>query len=243
MAVSAEHLTASLKAIFPDPTDAASLIKNDGTYLARSYYLTDVLGQVLPASRPFIQHPELNDGTYETPGIVDEVLRFYSWRRVENYPLVMLVGLGADKAMALMRESIRDSYWQSATGSALLLLAGLTLSWLWTQRSVRATELQRAAEALTVETSRLNTMLKSFPGGVLIKDTEGRVVFVNARWGELLGFQNPASSLLGLQDSQLKGLLGPEAASFLLQHEPSSSPGPKRAREVTTAAGRFLEAE
>lgn len=201
MAVSAEHLAASLKAIFPDPIDAASLIKNDGTYLARSYYLPDVLGQVLPPSRPFVQHPELTEGTYETPGIVDQELRFYSWRRVEDYPLVILVGLGADKAMALMRESIRDSHWQSATGSALLLLAGLSLAWLWTQRSVRATDLQQAADALAVETTRLNMMLENFPGGVLIKDAEGRVVFVNTLWGRLLGLQKPASSLLGMDDS------------------------------------------
>lgn len=199
LSVSVEHLAGFLKDIFPNPDDAASLVKGDGTYLARSYYVSDVMGKKLPPSRPFIEHPELTEGRYEIEGMVDDVLRFYSWRRVKEYPLVVLVGLSADDAMALIEKSIHDSHWQSAASSALLLLAGIGLTGLWVQRSRRTAELQRVADALSVETSRLNTVLQRYPGGVIIRDAEGCIVFANAQSTELLGLDLPPEALLGMR--------------------------------------------
>jgi diguanylate cyclase (GGDEF)-like protein/PAS domain S-box-containing protein len=166
LAVSAEYLTTALKAIFPDQTDAASLIKSNGTYLARSYHLAEVLGKNLPKNRPFIERPELTHGTYEAIADVDRISRLYSWRRVEKYPLIILVGLGADKAMALTDGSIKDSYWQSGSGSALLLLAGLMVAWLWAQRSRNSTQLQRVADALQASKAQLRITLDAVRDGM-----------------------------------------------------------------------------
>ncbi|HUH61175.1 MAG TPA: diguanylate cyclase [Candidimonas sp.] len=166
LSVSAEYLTTALKAIFPDRTDAASLIKSNGAYLARSYHLADVLGKNLPKGRPFIEHPELTHGTYEAVAEVDRISRLYSWHRVDDYPLIILVGLGSEKAMAVTDEAINDSYWQSGFGSALLLLAGLTLAWLWAQRSRHSTQLQRVADALQASEAQLRITLDAVRDGL-----------------------------------------------------------------------------
>ncbi|NLC36925.1 MAG: diguanylate cyclase, partial [Alcaligenaceae bacterium] len=241
LAVSAEHLTTALKAIFPDPTDAASLLKNDGTYLARSYYLTDILGQKLPSSWPFIAHPEQTHGSFDIMAAIDEYERFYSWRRVENYPLVVMVGMGAEKARALIDESIRASHWQSGAGTVLLLLAGLSMSALWAQRSARAVVLQKVAEALAVETSRLNTVLEYFPDGLLIKDSSEHVIFVNALWPRLLGLDTPPSVLQGMHDRQVRELLGPERAAWLPLPQLGHAVGLRSSYEVSAGQGRHLE--
>lgn len=241
LSISADHLATALKAIFPDPTDAGSLVKHDGTYLVRSYHLTEVLGRKLPAERPFIQHPERDHGNYKGVGMVDEIERFYSWRRVQDYPLVILVGFGSDKAMALIEASIKDSLWQSGAGSALLLIAGLIMSALWTQRNIRSADLQRVADALAVETTRLNTVLKCFPGGILIKDNDDRVVFVNPLWPRLLALPAAAAALQGVHDRDLRQLLGEETAAWFPPHGPAARPEGGRSREVITAQGRYLE--
>lgn len=188
LAVSADYLTTALKAIFPDQTDAASLIKNDGTYLARSYQLADVLGKNLPKSRPFFQHPELGHGTYEAVADVDKVRRFYNWRRVDDYPLVILVGLGAEKSMAVTNEAIDDSHWQSGLGSALLLLAGLIVAWLWAQRSMHSTQLQRVAEALKTSKAQLRITLDAVRDGMWTFDHTTDTAEWDGRIRNMLGY-------------------------------------------------------
>lgn len=182
LAVSAEFLATSLEAIFPDRTDAASLIKSDGTYLTRSYLLDDVLGTTLPVDRPFIQHPEMNQGNYEVIAEPDNVRRLYSWKRVDDYPLIVLVGLGTDKAMALTNEAIRDSHWQSGFGSALLLLAGVTTALLWIQRSMRAAELQRVADALRASDHLRRALLDHSAAAIVLVNPQRRVVDANAQF-------------------------------------------------------------
>lgn len=166
LAVSAEYLATALKVIFPDRIDAASLIRSNGIYLARSYHLADVLGTRLPRTRPFIQHPELTHGTYEATADVDHISRLYSWQRVGNYPLVILVGLSAEKAMAVSNQAIKDSHWQSGFGSALLLLSGLIMAWLWAQRSMHTTQLRRVADALEASKTELRNTLDAVRDGM-----------------------------------------------------------------------------
>lgn len=246
LSVSAEHLAESLHAIFPDPTDIASLVKSDGTFLARSYQLAAVLGKKLPSTQPFMEQPGREEGAYTAvmKGIDDsapEPERFYSWHRVEDYPLVILVGLGSEKALALLEEGIEDSHWHSGTGSALLLFAGLAVTGLWTQRSVRSADLQSVADALVLETSRLNTVLECFPGGVLLKDTGDRIVFANALWPQLLGLDASAVSLQGMHDSELRALMGPETAAWFPSYQSGGVSETTPSSEVATAQGRHLE--
>lgn len=200
LSVSAEYLATALKAIFPDQTDAASLVNNQGTYLARSYHLSQVLGKTLPHDRPFIQHPELNRGTYEVVADVDQIARLYSWERVPHFPLIILVGLDSDKALALTSEAISDSHWQSGLGSGLLLLAGLTVAWLWAQRSRRSAKLQHIAEQLQASKAQLRITLDAVRDGLWTFDHTTMTAKWDNRIRAMLGYgenhQNPSVQTL-----------------------------------------------
>ncbi len=200
LAVSAEYLATALKAIFPDQADAASLVKSDGTYLARSYHLSDVLGKSLPSSRPFIQRPEQDMGSYEAVAEIDQTQRFYSWRRVDGQPLVILVGADAQKAMSLTEEAIENSRWQSGAGSSLLLLACLSLAWLWTQRSMRSAQLQSVADALRASEARFRVTLDVVKDGLWKYDHLAGTVQWDARILNMLGYgddyHNPSMDAL-----------------------------------------------
>lgn len=212
LSVSAEHLAGALKAIFPDAIDAASLVNAQGIYLARSYYLSDVLGKTLPATRPFLQYPDQQEGAYEVVADVDKTDRLYSWHRVPDYPLVVLVGLGADKALALTRQAIHDSHWQSGFGSALLFLAGLALAWLWVQRSWRAEKLKQVAEALRASQTRLRVALDAVRDGLWAYDHATDTLFWDEHIRTMLGYGSDYSAL---SLSTLEGLMHPADASLM----------------------------
>lgn len=148
LSVSADYLAAALKEIFPNEADAASLISSSGTYLARSYHLEKVLGKVLPDSREFITRSEKDSGTYQLPAEVDGIDRLYSWHRVTDHPLIVIVGQGTEESLDLANAAIRDSHWQSGVGSGLLLLGGLMVAWLWGKGSVQASRARTISQRL-----------------------------------------------------------------------------------------------
>lgn len=212
LSVPAEHMAAALKAIFPNPADAASLINSEGTYLARSYYLPEVLGKTLPPSRPFVQHPELNKGIYEVVADVDNIDRLYSWHRVSDYPLIILVGLSAKEALKLTDEAISDSHWQSGFGSGLLLLSGLSLAWLWTLRNRQSSQLQETASALKASEAQLRITLDAVRDGLWEYDHLSNTTHWAPRIQEMLGY---SSDYEHLPLNQLLDLIHPDDLDHL----------------------------
>ncbi|MBY4596143.1 diguanylate cyclase [Ottowia caeni] len=200
ISVSTEYLSGTLKSIFPDATDAASLVNASGVYLARSYYLSEVLGTKLPASRPFILFPEKKHGEYEVRANVDQTDRLYSWRRLDEYPLVVLVGLGAQNALANTEQAIRDSRWQSGGGSAVLLLTALVVAWQWARGTRREAIAQKVRESLELATQGGNV-------GIWDYEVARQKLGVNSLFCKLLGL-NPMTAEITM--SNWEDLLHPE---------------------------------
>lgn len=262
LSVSADYLAATLKKIYPDEIDAASLVNDSGVYLARSFHLDKVLGKALRDARPFAEHPDVAEGASQVVAGVDGIKRLYSWHRVEGYPLVILVGLGAEKALALTNTAIRDNHWQSAVGTILLLLSSMLVAWQWALGRLQAklhetdhsnsnaiwtlddvTRRHEALAALATETSRLTTLLHRFPGGVLIEDARSNVAFVNSLWPSLLGLECSAEQLQGLSDAELRAKVGPQVSEWLQLPEPDKRREGRRFHEVTTDEDRNLKIE
>lgn len=183
ISISADYLSETLRSIFPDASDAASLLNASGVYLARSYYLSKVLGEKLPSSRPFIQLPEQQHGEYEVRANVDQIDRLYSWRRLYDYPLVVLVGLSTQKALANTEAAIRNSLWQSGAGSAALLLTALVVAWLWARGTRREAIGQKIRESLELATQGGNL-------GIWDYEVAHQTLGVNSLFCKLLGL-NP----------------------------------------------------
>ena len=196
LAVSADYLATAFKRIFPDSTDAASLVKSDGMYLTRSYHLDKIIGGSLPSNRPFIQQPELDHGTYEVDADVDATRRFYSWHRVDNLPLVVLVGIGADKAMDVTESAIANSRWQSWLGSGLLLLTALTVSVLWVQGGRRSADLRVTAEELHASRAQLRVTLDAVKDGTWKFNHHRKEVEWDDRVRNMLGHRERATYTL-----------------------------------------------
>lgn len=180
VSISSEHLSRAFRRIFPDPSDVALLLRDDGAYLARSHLLEQVLGKSVPADRRFLSEPGEVSGFYDVVAPVDGVARFYAWRRAADYPVVVSLGLSTERALASVNRSIRESRRQNLLASCLLLVSAACITVLFLQRSRQSAHLQLASE-------RLALALRGGDLGSWDWDCVSGSTLCNERWAEIFG--------------------------------------------------------
>lgn len=159
ISVSTRHLSEALQDLFPDPANVAMLLNERWMYLARSERTEQVMGQMASHHTRQQAGQHGDHGSFTAVTGMDGVERYYSWRRVAGYPVLVSVGLGRDAALATVSAALHDSRWQSLIGSALLLLALGLISRLWLRQA-------RQAQALTDAGERLTKLVSLVPGTV-----------------------------------------------------------------------------
>ncbi len=150
LSVPARHLSQALQNIFPDHIDVALLLRADGAYLARSQGMEAVMGQSVPRTRQFLADPSTTQGIYEVVAPPDGIERYYAWRRVSHYPVIVSLGIGKERALAAVQKALHHSHLQNILGSSILLLAAAWITYLWLQQSRQAKELATTSERLAL---------------------------------------------------------------------------------------------
>ena len=202
-----------------------ALVGLDGVVRARTPPLAEEVGGRLPqkALAPFLTGQE--SAAFRTVSIVDGIDRFVALRRVQDQPLLAVVGLDAAEVMA--------GFHQEKIG--LLALGGL-LTWLI---AVIVLLLGQRREADRQARRWLEAVVENLGPGVAVTDRSGRLVLMNRRAVELLGRQAavsgvaPAHPRRDAARSHGPGL-DPDADS------PGGDAAPAVA-ERTTADGRVVE--
>ena len=182
LSVLARHLSQALQNIFPDPIDVALLLRADGAYLARSQGMEAVMGQSVPRSRQFLTDPSTTQGVYEVVAPPDGIERYYAWRRVSHYPVIVSLGIGKQRALASVQKALHHSHLQNILGSSILLLAAAWITYLWIQRSQQAQVLATTSERLTLALHGGN--LGSWDWNCQTQENH-----FNALWASRLGYQ------------------------------------------------------
>jgi signal transduction histidine kinase len=81
------------------------------------------IGQAISSGALSVDMPANGEGSYVKTSFLDRVTRFYSYRRVGDFPLVITVGLDLDDALAASRQ--HSLVIASIAGVATILLVGL----------------------------------------------------------------------------------------------------------------------
>ena len=123
VSISVAHLAQAFQQVFPNPQDVVMLLDNEGNYITRSHGLDQAMGRRVPVEREYLHDLHKQAGSYEAHAAPDGILRYYAWQRVPGFPLVLSLGLGHDKVIAPLNNSLRASRWQNLASSVLLLLA------------------------------------------------------------------------------------------------------------------------
>ncbi len=159
LSLSPEYISRYFQAIFDGPRDVILLLRDDGTYLARSQRQDEVLGQSVSDQRTALFAQELSHGTYEATSTVDGVARLYAWSRVEGYPLIVSAGLDRQAIFGPLEATLRTGVARNAAGTAVLLVGAMLTIWLARQR--------RLSERLRLQGERRFARLaQEVPGGL-----------------------------------------------------------------------------
>lgn len=147
------------------------LVGRDGIIRAWAPQEARLVGQPVPQALSLLLQSDM-PGHFRDAASLDGVDRFISFRPLDEYPLVVGIGVEVESALA-------DFRWLrmrlSAAGVILSLAVLLVGPLLLRQRAQRA----RSEQAL-------RDTLRGMDQGVVMSGTDGRVLVANARAGELL---------------------------------------------------------
>jgi signal transduction histidine kinase len=122
-----EELTTLHKSVDLGERGVIALVGLDGIIRARFVRTEDPgslgIGAALPEDTRATIAGDSAAGTYSRESVVDHVTRLYNYRRVAPYPLVVVVGLETDRALAAVHAQARLLI--SLAAAATLLLGGL----------------------------------------------------------------------------------------------------------------------
>lgn len=128
--------------INPAPRSAAGLIEEvSGKFLAREPEWAQFVGQTVGPWGEYLAHQRLIDrGRFEAPSPVDRIWRYYAYRKVEGYPLVVFIGASRDEVLKPWLVSLAPMVGGSLLGIAGILYFGRSAMRNW--RRVRFAMMQ-----------------------------------------------------------------------------------------------------
>lgn len=180
--ISPEYLSRSFREIFPDEADTVLLARDDGVYLARSHRFENIVGTAAPPTHAFMADRVSRSGLSTAVSVVDGVRRVYAFHRVAEYPLVVSLGLDADRSIAPVKQVLRSAKIENAAGTGLLLLAALAIAGLFAQR-------ERSTASLADNRERLELALDGGELGTWDWHVPTGYTVFNLRWAEMLGYR------------------------------------------------------
>lgn len=163
---------------------AIKLVRDDGVILARKPFDSRWLGKNLSAYaefRPILA--ERASGRMEIASPLDGVRRLLAFRRIEGYPLIVVVALSSESAMANWRDEYIPALGLEGAAAAVLLAVGLLLA-----RQMRQNASHDEGVARSERSYRL--LADSASDLVLTVDSECRTTYASPSSFDVLGLES-----------------------------------------------------
>lgn len=122
-----------------------TLLRTDGTVIMRQPYRKDDVGSSLAGGHSFLPLVQSDHGTYVDIAVLDHIERLYSFRRIGNYPLVVVVGFATRDIYAGWRKRAIAIGMVTTILDVLLIMLTLMFSGQLRKRLVMEHQLQRLA--------------------------------------------------------------------------------------------------
>jgi len=168
LALEAKHITEFFTTMQIGPKSSATLVGDDKFVRSRSSYGPKGPGQNISGSQIWERLEESPAGLYLQTSVVDDVTRYYAYRKVPNFPLIVAIGLSVDDFQQSIEFARFNNY--SIALMATLLIA-ITALFFFRQRQLllqieaKNRELEQRAdeiEAKNIELQTQNSELERF---------------------------------------------------------------------------------
>jgi diguanylate cyclase (GGDEF)-like protein len=184
----------------------ASLAGFDGIIRARGgqgLLHSNAFGHSIASAAVFSRYRDAPTGSYwNSPGTVDEIKRLITYRVVEGFPLLAIVGLSEADIFANAEQNARIYY-----GVGIALLAAIAAAIML--GAARERKLNSITSSLARTNARFETALANMPHGLCMFDDEQKLIVRNDLYGkmydipqELMKVGTPFQSIL---NASMKG--------------------------------------
>ena len=178
------------------PNSGVNLFLQNGTIISRFPYGDADVGKSLAGTDNLRRFMAEKSGSYVAKAVLDNVERFYTFRHVGPYPLIVNVAQSSDAILSRWRSSAL----QLALFAAALMVSCIGLAVLFTRELAHR---QRMGAELQRTQHDLHTILDSLPSLVSYWDLDLRNRFSNSAYEEWFGIE-PAQ-LKGMHARELLG--------------------------------------
>jgi signal transduction histidine kinase len=154
VALEAGHITEFFNTMRVGPQSSATLVGEDKFVRSRSSYGPKGPGQDISGSQLWQRLEESPVGLYLQTSIVDDITRYYAYRKVPDLPLIVAIGLSVDDFQQVIEAARLNHY---AIALLATLLIAVTVLFFYRQQ-----ELRKQIEANNTELQNQNAELERF---------------------------------------------------------------------------------
>src|SRR5450631_4188375 len=162
------------------PDQTFLLLRNDGTVILRYPDPKNRGGEMMPKGSPWYRLVSQGGGAYRSPGYFDGKPLLVAVRPLSDYPLVINVAVSETAALA----GWRNHALTIGIGTLLMIICSVFLLKTLTNHIKR---LVNSEAALTDEQTKVDAALSSMLQGLVMFDSEARLVVCNQRYLDMYG--------------------------------------------------------
>ncbi len=183
-----DYISNNLWTLHINPSDLISIVREDGRIIARSRNLEEGLKLTTPADRPFMHSHAGDHGIFRETSITDKVPLLFSWRHLDNYPIIAVAAI--DEVAELRGISAQQSDAKKRTLQAITMVVffAILISFLILRLNRNNVQLTQSRMMLHESEVRLRAMLENdLVGIVTVK--ERTIQWANPAFEKMLGYQ------------------------------------------------------
>ena len=172
----------------------------DGVARARRVGDTDEYGANAAASSVFLRATGgTSSGTYTQRSVVDGVERMYYFRRIPDYPLLVISGIDMNDLLSDHKDARTGLILQAILVTVLILALATSLTRYLRQVRSESTTRRQAQVQIDARTEQLNAIFAMSPDGFVSFDRQRRVQYVNPAFASMTAASGTA--LEGMQEA------------------------------------------
>lgn len=193
LAVNPEYFSSFYRSMDLQQGRLVRVVGEDGIVRASWNHRMDEMGQDIAGGALFQALGQKRIGAYQSPGIHYRVDRFFSYRAMSDFPLIVQVGYETDFALAEYRQRRNASWWIALFGTLVVAFFILV--------EFRRQAAKQQAETALRQKERLNrTILQTTDDGYWVVDAGGLMVDVNEAYCRMSGYSHEEFLGLHIQD-------------------------------------------
>lgn len=152
-----------------------------------SQKVNSALGQELPENRDYFNPAKPSSGITRFLGVVDNTQRLASYRRLGNYPLVVVVHQAEEEIAQKHTSRLVLLLTLAVISSLVVIVCGIMLIKQNSRQHRRHNELISAYNALAKSENKYRSVVEAMSEGLILQNEEGKIIEANLAAEKILG--------------------------------------------------------